>query len=193
MAQFITHQFQAALAHLLAQEGRGAQSRLAGQQNIDRGYLNAIVKGRKPGSEEVRAKIAAHFNMTFEDMLALGRGILGRGESETSLKTKGGEEFSASQDDNPIPNKSVVEFKSPKKSRDYKSGISKKIMKVVEILESDTHFSDVLAELIDAFHESVIMKNDNLKLRNQMKEMEGRLASLEKKLAGEKDRGQKSA
>lgn len=193
MAQSVTHQFQAALGHLLAEEGRGAQSRLAGQQNIDRGYLNAIVKGRKPGSEEVRAKIACYFNMTYEDMLALGRGILGGGEGETSLKPKGGKGFSEPQDDNAIPNKSVVEFKSPKKSRDSQSGISDKIMKVVEILESDTHFSEVLAELIDAFHESVSMKSDNLRLRNQMKEMESRIASLEKRLADEKDRGKKSA
>lgn len=177
----------------MAQEGRGAQSRLAGQQNIDRGYLNAIVKGRKPGSEEVRAKIAAHFNMTYEDMLALGRGILGGGEGWTSLKPKSGEELSTPQDDKTIPNKSVVEFKSHKKTRDSRSGISEKIMKVVEILESDTHFSEVLAELIDAFHESVSLKSDNLKLRNQMKEMEGRIASLEKRLADEKDRGKKSA
>ncbi len=192
MAQSVTHQFQAALTHLLAQEGRGAQSRLAGQQNIDRGYLNAIVKGRKPGSEEVRAKIAAHFNMTYEDMLALGRGILGGSEGETSLKPKGGKGFSEPQDD-AIQNKSVVEFKPPRKSRDSQSGISEKIMKVVEILESDTHFSEVLAELIDAFHESISTKNDNLRLRNQMKEMESRIASLEKRLADEKDRGKKSA
>ncbi|OKY73949.1 MAG: hypothetical protein BM485_15955 [Desulfobulbaceae bacterium DB1] len=177
----------------MTQEGRGAQSRLAGQQNIDRGYLNAIVKGRKPGSEEVRAKIAGHFNMTYESMLALGRGLLGKAKGETSLKMKGGEEISAPPLDDAIWDKSVVGFKSPRKSRDSRSGISEKILKVVEILESNTRFRDMLTELIDAFHESVSMKNENLKLQNQMKEMEARIASLEKALAFEKDRIQKSA
>lgn len=193
MAQSVTHQFQTALSHLLGQEGRGAQSRLASQQNIDRGYLNAIVKGRKPGSEEVRAKIAGHFNMTYEDMLALGRSILGKNGSEASLKTKGGEDLSTLQDDKTIRYKSVVELKTPKKFRDSQSGISEKIMKVVAILESDTYYRDALEDLIDAFHESVSTKSDNLKLRNQMKEMEARIASLEKKLASEKERVQKSA
>ena len=193
MAQSVTHQFQAALSHLLTQEGRGAQSRLAGQQKIDRGYLNAIVKGRKPGSEEVRAKIASHFNMTYEDMLTLGRSILVGGECEISLKTKGGKEFLRPQNDNAISNKSVLDFKSPKKFLEAQSGFSEKIMKAVEILESDTIYRDVLAELIDAFHESVRTKNDNLNLRNQMKEMESRIASLEKRLADEKEGAQKSA
>ena len=66
-------------------------------------------------------------------------------------------------------------------------------MKVVEILESDTSYRDVLAELIDAFHESVSTKNENLKLRNQMKEMEARITNLEKRPADEKDHTQKSA
>ncbi len=193
MAQSVTHQFQAALAHLLAQEGRGAQSRLAGQQNIDRGYLNAIVKGRKPGSEEVRAKIAGHFNMTFEDMLALGRGILSRSETEISEGKKGGKQKVAAQNDNSQADKRLIDFKSPKKFREAQSGFSEKIMKVVEILESDTIYRDVLAELIDAFYDAVSTKKDNLKLRNQMKEMESRIVSLEKRLADDKDSPRKSA
>ena len=43
----IPTQFRTALNHLLKQEGRGAQVRLARIENIDRGYLNAIIKGRK--------------------------------------------------------------------------------------------------------------------------------------------------
>lgn len=193
MAQSVTHQFQAALAHLLAQEGRGAQSRLASQQNIDRGYLNAIVKGRKPGSEEVRAKIAGYFNMTYEDMLALGRGILSRSETEISEGKKGGKQKVAAQNDNSQADKRLIDFKSPKKFREAQSGFSEKIMKVVEILESDTIYRDVLAELIDAFYDAVSTKKDNLKLRNQMKEMESRIVSLEKRLADDKDSPRKSA
>lgn len=193
MAQSFTNQFQAALTHLLTQEGRGAQSRLASQQKIDRGYLNAIVKGRKPGSEEVRAKIADHFNMTYEDILALGRGILGSGETEISEGTLENEQKAAERNDIAQIDKRVIDFKSPKKFWDAQSGFSEKIMKVVEILESNTIYRDVLAELIDAFYESVSTKNDNMKLRNQMKEMESRIASLEKMLVDKKDDAQKSA
>lgn len=65
-----------ALSHLLSKEGRGAQSRLSRERNIDRGYLNAIIKGRKPGSDSVRTQIAEHFNTTYEEMLAMGRSII---------------------------------------------------------------------------------------------------------------------
>ena len=193
MAQSVTNHFQAALTHLLAQEGRGAQSRLAGQKNIDRGYLNAIVKGRKPGSEDVRAKIAGHFNMTYEDMLALGRGILGKDQAEISEEKKRREPGTSKQNDISRSNKGIIEFKPPMKFQEDHPGISEKIMKVVKILESDTKYRDVLAELIDAFHESVSTKNDNLKLQNQMKKMESRIASMEKRLGDKKDRIQQSA
>lgn len=68
--------FRTALDFLLSQEGRKAQSRLSKEQNIDSGYLNSIIKGRKPGSITVREKIAAHFELEYEDMLYLGRWIL---------------------------------------------------------------------------------------------------------------------
>ena len=68
--------FRTALEFLLAREGRRAQSRLSKEQSIDSGYLNSIIKGRKPGSITVREKIAAHFDLEYEDMLYLGRWIL---------------------------------------------------------------------------------------------------------------------
>lgn len=54
-------------------------------------------------------------------------------------------------------------------------------MKVVAVLESDTIYRDILADLIDAFHEAVSTHNENLALRNWMKEMEVRIARLGKK------------
>ncbi len=193
MAQSVSNHFHAALTYLLDQEGRGAQSRLASQQNIDRGYLNAIVKGRKPGSEEVRAKVASHFNLPYEDMLALGRRILGRDEDVLSVSKKGSEQETATRNDIARTEQGVGDFKSPGKPEEIQFDLSGKIMKVVEILESNTTYSDVLAELIDAFHEAINMKKDNLALRNQMKAMESRIASLEKMLAYEKECAQKSA
>ena len=193
MAQSVSNHFHAALSHLLTQEGRGAQSRLAGQQNIDRGYLNAIIKGRKPGSEKVRAKIATHFNMTYEDMLALGRsllsvgeGVISEGNSDSGQRTT--ESAKAAGTDS-----GQIDFKSLQKSGEIQPSISEKIIKVVEILESDTTYSDLLAELVDTFHEAVSTKKDKLALRNQMKEMESRITSLEKRVAHEKVRVLKSA
>ena len=58
MIQSVAKQFHAALTHLLSEEGRGAQTRLANEQQIDRGYLNAIVKQRKLGSDKIRERIA---------------------------------------------------------------------------------------------------------------------------------------
>jgi hypothetical protein len=197
MDQSISNQFHAALSYLLTQEGRGAQSRLAGQQNIDRGYLNAIVKGRKPGSEEVRAKITNHFNMAYEDMLALGRRILG-GEEDIiiSAGNRGGVHKTPMRTDMAKSERRAIDSKSPLKSGGTQPSISEKIMKVVEILESDTPYSAVLAELVDALHEAVSTKKENLALRNEMKEMEARIANLGKRLADKKDpvqRVQKSA
>lgn len=66
-------------------------------------------------------------------------------------------------------------------------------MKVIEILESGTIYCDVLTVLIDAFYAAVSTKKDNLKLQNQMKKMESRIVSLEKRLADDKDSPRKSA
>lgn len=76
MDQTPTDQFRAATRHLLDVRGRGAQARLAETTGIDKGHLNGIIKGRAPGSEDVRAKIAAALNMQYEELLALGRKLL---------------------------------------------------------------------------------------------------------------------
>jgi hypothetical protein len=197
MAQLISQQFHAALSYLLKKEGRGAQSRLADQQKIDRGYLNGIVKGRKPGSEKVRGKIAAYFEMTYEDILALGRRLLSKKEGGGDEKSEAGttavksKQFLRNEKDLSIP----IDISSRKSDQVSSSVeeliISDKIKKAVEILESDSNYSKILGDLIDAFHEAVSMKKDNLALRNQMKEMESRIASLEEKLGkNKKDRRQ---
>lgn len=79
--------FRTALDFLLSQESRKAQSRLSKEQMIDSGYLNSIIKGKKPGSIAVREKIASHFDLEYEDTLYLGRWILSgnEGKAWTSL------------------------------------------------------------------------------------------------------------
>lgn len=199
MAQSVSKQFHAALSYLLGEEGRGAQSRLSCEQKIDRGYLNAIVKGRKPGSEEVRMKIAAHFRMTYEEMLAMGRRLLdgdeiqaaGAGGDRTSETTPvpAVSAIAHAADGNATAGDRILPFVKPGRE----GSIAEKIRKTVFILESNTACREVLANLIDALYETVGTEKDNLTLRNQMKEMESRIAAMEKSLANKKDRPLRSA
>ncbi len=102
--------FRTALEFLLAREGRRAQSRLSKEQSIDSGYLNSIIKGRKPGSITVREKIAAHFDLEYEDMLYLGRWILsGRDGNEWQVGASRVETESVSNKTNPFPPKKWYE------------------------------------------------------------------------------------
>ena len=61
--------------------------RLAVAQNFDRGYLNVVIKGRTPAAEDIHLKIAEHFGMLCEEMLAFSRLIL-----EGLVKAQEGEE-----------------------------------------------------------------------------------------------------
>ncbi len=163
MDQLISNQFQAALLHLLAREGRGAQTRLAKQQNIDRGYLNAIVKGRKSGSEKIRSKIASHFDMAYEDVFILGRRVLEQSESSGANYENQALDVLTTAEPTPQnkPIQDVVGFKVPAKGKDGSLSIQTRILKTIEILESGTNYGDILAGLIDAFHISLNTKREN--------------------------------
>ena len=187
------------MSYLLGEEGRGAQSRLSCEQKIDRGYLNAIVKGRKPGSEEVRMKIAAHFRIPYEEMLALGRRLLDGDEIQVA-----GASGNGTSETVPLPPVSAIAHATDGSATDdritpfakpgrEKEPIAERLRKTVAILESDTSYRDVLADLIDVFYGAVRATDDNLALRNQMRAMESRIASLEKQLAYKKENPRKFA
>ena len=178
MTNSIPNQFRAALNHLLHQEGRGAQVRLSTSQGIDRGYLNAIIKGRKPGAEDIRARIATHFGMTYEEMLALGRRIQ-EGVAETEERVVR---------EVRLPKKSakreegVVEDNENEKRNNPLERISKRIQQVREILESGTEHSISLSIVIDTYHQAITMNRENEAMENRLKGMEQRLGKLEKLL-----------
>lgn len=193
MDQSPPNQFRAALTYLLDQEGRGAQTRLADQQKIDRGYLNAIVRGRKSGSEKKRSEIAAHFGMVYEDMLSLGRRIL-NGEKNPSLeKDDGGNSQPKGHADAGGRENGVIDFKITPKHGAGSENIPDRIVSVIDVLSSDTGYADLLAGLIDAFHDTVSTKKENLALKNKLKEMESRIASLENGADCEKECLRKTA
>lgn len=192
MAQSVSNQFRAALTHLLAQEGRGAQTRLANQQGIDRGYLNAIVKGRKPGSDDIRDKITTHFNLDYEDMLALGRCLL---EEQDGLISDRGQRMDKSAKNQEVAEtvKKVIDFQRLQKRGGDTSNYSGKIVKVLEILESGTSYCDLLGGIIDNFHDSMKINEENLSLRTRMAAMEARLADFEERLNSDLKCTKKSA
>ena len=205
MDQSAPTQFRAALAYLLKQEGRGAQTRLADELKIDRGYLNAIVRGRKSGSEKKRGQIAAHFHLLYEDMLSLGRRILN------------GEEISKPDDDtaSDMPGKVNDDQQEPDTNDDRATGkqgqksenVSKKIITLLQILESDTVYAEILDRLLDSYQETVRkdqkirqpeeeigeLKEKNLEVKHQMKELESRLDRLESRSDDEKEILRKTA
>ena len=193
MDQSAPDQFRAALTYLLDKEGRGAQTRLADEQKIDRGYLNAIVRGRKSGSEKKRGEIAAHFGMVYEDMLSLGRRILD-GEENPSLEKSIGDGPDGTENVGALGHdRELLNFGITPKHGAGSENIPGRIVSVIEVLESDTGYSDLLAGLIDAFQDTVSTKkrnqeleekireleNENLEVIKQMKELESRIAILE--------------
>lgn len=186
MDQSISKLFHSALIFLLACEGRGAQSRLASQQNIDRGYLNAIIKGRKPGAEGVRSNIATHFSMNYEDMLALGRRILD-GNNELVAERKDDIRLGTPTLSGDVKTeKSIIGFHELQIIREDQSSISETILKMLEILESGSPYGDTMRGTIDVLHEAVCTKKENLALRNQMMTMDSRVAKLEGILSDKK-------
>jgi len=178
MDQSIAQQFSRALVFLLEKEGRGAQTRLAREKDIDRGYLNAIIQGRKSGSEKVRSKIAEHFHIPYEEMLALGRRLLGESKQRKDFRP---EQF-------PEQSAQVIEIMPGKKGEvsaaDTGSlSISEKIRKAIEILETDAEYGLKLSDLIDTFYEALMTKRENTGFRLKLEEMEKRIVHLEMMLA----------
>jgi transcriptional regulator with XRE-family HTH domain len=186
MDQVIAKQFGKALVFLLEKEGWGAQARLAREKDIDRGYLNAIIQGRKTGSEHVRGQIADYFHMPYEEMLALGRRLL-------EAPDRGGMETWSRQERRGVTDAldKSVSLKSVDAGGAHDSPrISHTIQKAIVILESDTEYRYRLADLIDTFHRELIARKESAVLRVELEDMKERIVLLEKKLADDqKDTG----
>ena len=183
MDQEIAKQFGKALVFLLEKEGWGAQARLAREKDIDRGYLNAIIQGRKSGSEHVRGQIADYFHMPYEEMLALGRRLLEApdraGEVWSGLERRG---MPDTLDTSACP-------KSAGGGAHNSPRISQTIQKAIVILESDTEYRYRLADLIDTFHRELIDRKESAVLRVEVEDLKERIVLLEKKLADDQKDG----
>lgn len=166
----IAEQFRAALHFLLQQQGRGAQVRLALAQDIDRGYLNAVIKGRKPAAEEIRLKIADHFGMLYEEMLAFGRRVQ-EGATPTSAEAKA-----------VLPDQEDVIMPADEAKRGRQNGdIAGPIQMTLELLGSEAEYSDVLTRVIEDLHRTMKVSGAR-KVETEddcLQTMEKRLVQLE--------------
>ena len=180
MDQEISTQFRIALLHLLEKEGRGAQARLADEQQIDRGYLNSIIKGRRKSSDAIRTKVSDHFNIPFADMLILGRRIL-NGEEGSDLPEEEKIEEPQEEEFSPEPHEEEpVDFDAVSRRRDVVENISATTIKAIEILNSGTEHAERLAEQIEVIYEAISARQKNLSMRNKLIDLEARVTSLEK-------------
>jgi len=170
MLNTIAEQFRAALVHLLSLEGRGAQVRLAQAKEIDPGYLNAVVKGRKSAAEEIRVRIAEHFGMLYEDMLALGRKVQeGSAVDVTATKAV-------------LPDQQAERMPSADsiggRQEDH---VAETIRKALEILAEQAEYREALSRVIAAMHRAMVVGNAGKVVPegNRIQVMEERLAQLE--------------
>jgi len=193
MNRTFSQQFHAALIYLLQEEGRGAQTRLASEQQIDRGYLNSIVKQRKAGSDKIREKIASHFKMTFAEMLELGRKLLeDGGQSDLRKGEKDGEGVSRKWP-------GVLQEQGEKNREDASESekvlpdIPGQIVKVIEILGAGDQYGKLLSDLIDAVHDMASVKKENKMLTERLRLMESSLDLREGPSETEKESMQKIA
>jgi len=182
MDQSAPNQFRAALTYLLKKEGRGAQTRLADKLNIDRGYLNAIVRGRKSGSEKKRCEIAEHFHMLYEDMLSLGRKLLNDEECPTH-------ENAANRDISALKISDTSKLRNEFLGKNHHPGhikgsddIPDRIVRVIEVLNSGTEYADLLAGMIDAFHDTVSTKKKNLSLEKENSALKAKLTTMDQRV-----------
>ena len=166
----IAEQFRVALNYLLQQEGRGAQVRLALAQNIDRGYLNAVIKGRKPAAEEIRLKIADHFGMLYEEILVFGR------------RVQDGRTLIPAEAKAVLPDQKDVRTPATDTVRELQErDIAGTMQMALELLSSGTGHNDALTGVITALHRTMRVsgarkadtENDRFKI------VEKRLAQLE--------------
>ncbi len=144
--------------------------RLALAQNIDRGYLNAVIKGRKPAAEEIRLKIADHFGMLYEEMLVLGRRVQEE-PRPTPVEAKA-----------VLPGQKDVMTPATDTSSELQGrNIAGTIQMTLELLNSEAGHNDALTGVITALHRT--MKVSGARKLNSENDrfqiLEKRLAQLE--------------
>lgn len=189
MTATISEYFRTALVFLLEKQGRGSQSRLAGEQGIDRGYLNGIIKGRKPASDDIRVKIASHFDNTYEEMLALGRQLKDKengssidpsNETQQNIlinKEDTDKSTIPSTETHPIPDSGLLEDAWEAADDSKVTGAT---LSVANLLKSKKDYDKTLLKfLTNTIRDTEDLKNENKVLKVQIIELEKRIEKIE--------------
>ena len=76
MAEIINQYFQEALNYFLVQKGFGSQSYFARKTGVSQQTISLIARGKAPGKEGPRRKIAEATGFSYEEFLSLGKILL---------------------------------------------------------------------------------------------------------------------
>ena len=131
--------FVAALQKRLKEQGRGSKKKLAADVSISPNHLSDILAGRKNAGQKLKERIAERLEMSFEDMLALGRHIT-EGQAEEATSTQEGADSSKNA------------FEKPLSNGDY-------LKMATELMESNTFHGQALINTIISLHQALQTNN----------------------------------
>ncbi len=158
--------FVAAFRYSIEREGRGAQIKCARAIDMEPSYLNTILKGRgkRRGGPDFQQRVAEYFGYRYENFLSLGR-IIVEGKSLDEIRATADllkeKDTSHSRDDQSAPSTDAVEPANLLK-KEANARAPQLIAKTLEILQSDTVFSQTLATQIDALHDTITAMSQNV-------------------------------
>ncbi len=141
-----------------------------------------IVRGKKSGSEKKRCEIAEHFHMLYEDVLTLGRKLLNDEECPTH-------ESEANKDISALKISDTSKLQKEFLGKNHHPGhckgtddIPDRIVRVIEVLNSGTEYANLLAGMINAFHDTVSTKKKNLSLKKENSNLKANLTAMDQRI-----------
>ncbi len=154
--------FVAALQKRLKEQGRGSKKKLAADVSISPNHLSDILAGRKNAGQKLKERIAERLEMSFEDMLVLGRQIA-EGQSEAAALPVNGDEYNDKACGGPLD------------SNDYLS-------MAAEIIGSDTLQSQALINTIVSFYEALASSNKQKKALQMIVSLQEELRTMRQEI-----------
>lgn len=148
--------FVAALQKRLKEQGRGSKKKLAADVDVSPNHLSDILGQRKNAGQKLKERIADALNMSFEDMLMLGRRIVEGRES--------GENDQSSTESLHQGSKSNDEF----------------IAIANQILESDTPYRLALISTLTAFHQAMEGESKEVKALQMIASLQEEIKTMRK-------------
>ena len=155
--------FVAALQKRLREQGRGSKKKLAADVSISPNHLSDIQKKKKNGGQKLKERIAERLEMSFEDMLALGRHITEGQAEEQALP-----EESAGSSENA--------FEKPLSNGDY-------LKMATELIESNTFHGQALINTIISLHQALQTSNKEGKALQMIVSLQEEIRTMRQEIA----------